>query len=422
MTHTSTGHGHQRTHKPRLAAAFGFAASLATVLASGACQAAGTAGAAGGVMPAQWPAYTRQFDQLLDQDEIVGGGIVLVRDGRILAHHEHGLADRAQGVPISPNTIYHYGSITKTLTAIAIMQLRDRGRLTLDDPITRWVPELRQVHDPFGPVDAVTLRMLMSHSAGFQDPTWPYKQGKPWEPFEPTTWNQLVAMMPYQEIAFEPGSRYSYSNPGFIYLARVIEALTGDPWESYVQKNIFAPLGMTRSYFRATPYYLAADRSHNYTRLREASGREVVADNGADFDPGITIPNGGWNAPLTDLALYMAFLTDASHGDAATQRLYDTVLQRSSLTEMWQPLYKVGQDGSEIPEDDVGLSFFTVRHGATTFVGHAGNQAGFRAFLFLNPRTGAGVIAAVNTDSDLPARSRPTPYQQVRDLALDLIQ
>jgi CubicO group peptidase (beta-lactamase class C family) len=339
-----------------------------------------------------------------------------------VAHHEHGLADRAQGVRITPQTIYHYGSITKTLTAIAIMQLRDRGRLSLDDRITTYIPELRQVHNPFGSMDAVTLRMLMSHSAGFQDPTWPYKQGKPWEPFEPTTWNQLVAMFPYQEVAFEPGSRYSYSNPGFIYLARVIEQLTGDPWESYVQKNIFSPLGMTHSYFRATPYYLASDRSHNYTRLKDSSGVEIVADNGADFDPGITIPNGGWNAPLTDLAAYLAFLTNATHGDPATQRLYDTVLKHSTLTEMWQPLYKTAEDGSEVPEDAVGLSFFSVRHGSTVFVGHTGNQAGFRAFLFLNPTTGAGVIAAVNTDSDLPPPSRPTPYQQIRDLALELIQ
>jgi CubicO group peptidase (beta-lactamase class C family) len=371
---------------------------------------------------AQWSAFTQKFDALTDQEKIVGAGIVLMRDGHIVAHHEHGLADRAQGVRITPQTIYHYGSITKTLTAIAIMQLRDRGRLSLDDRITNYIPELRQVHNPFGSMDAVTLRMLMSHSAGFQDPTWPYKQGKPWEPFEPTTWNQLVAMFPYQEVAFEPGSRYSYSNPGFIYLARVIEQLTGDPWESYIQKNIFSPLGMTRSYFRATPYYLATDRSHNYTRIKDASGVEIVSDNGADFDPGITIPNGGWNAPLTDLAAYLAFLTNATHGDPATQQLYDTVLKHSTLTEMWQPLYKTAEDGSEIPEDAVGLSFFSVRHGRTLFVGHTGNQAGFRAFLFLNPATGAGVIAAVNTDSDLTPPSRPTPYQQIRDLALDLIQ
>jgi CubicO group peptidase (beta-lactamase class C family) len=373
-------------------------------------------------VPAQWSAYTASFDALAAADAIVGGGIVLMKDGRMVAHHEFGYADREHAVPISLQTIYHYGSITKTLTAIAIMQLRDRGKLNLDDSITRYVPELRQVHDPFGTMDVITLRMLMSHSAGFQDPTWPYKQGKAWEPFEPTTWNQLVAMMPYQEVSFPPGSRYSYSNPGFIYLARVIEQLSGDPWEVYVQKNIFNPLGMTHSYFAATPYYLAADRSHNYTRRLDDSGHEVTVDNGTDFDPGITMPNGGWNAPLTDLVSYLAFLTDATHGDSATQRLYDTVLRHSTLTEMWQPLYPTGQDGSEVDEDSVGLSFFTVRRGHTTFVGHTGNQAGFRAFLFLNPQTGAAVVAAFNTDSDLPSNEHPSTYQRIRDQALQLIE
>jgi CubicO group peptidase (beta-lactamase class C family) len=373
-------------------------------------------------VPAAWQAYTQSFDSLAAADRIVGAGIVVVKDGRMIVHHEFGYADREHGVPISPRSIYHYGSITKTLTAIAIMQLRDRQRLSLDDRITSYLPELRQVHDPFGSMDAITLRMLMSHSAGFQDPTWPYKQGKAWEPFEPTTWNQLVAMMPYQEVSFPPGSRYSYSNPAFIYLARVIEQLSGDPWEVYVQKNIFNPLGMTRSYFAATPYYLAADRSHNYTRQRDHDGREVTVDNGTDFDPGITMPNGGWNAPLTDLVPYLAFLTGASHGDPATQRLYDTVLEHSTLTEMWKPLYKTVQDGSEVDEDSVGLSFFSVRKGQTTFVGHTGNQAGFRAFMFLNPNNGAAVVAAFNTDSDLPNDEHPSKYQRIRDGALQLIE
>jgi CubicO group peptidase (beta-lactamase class C family) len=370
---------------------------------------------------ARWSAFTQMFDTASDGDKIVGAGIMLVRDGHVVAHHEHGYADRAHGILATPQTIYHYGSITKTLTAIAIMQLRNRSQLSLDDSITSYIPELRQVHNPFGSMDAITIRMLLSHSAGFQNPTWPYKQGKPWEPFEPTSWNQLVAMMPYQEVAFEPGSRYSYSNPAFIYLARIIEQLSGDPWESYVQKNIFNPLGLTRSYFGVTPYYLAADRSHNYTRLRESSGNEVVTDNGADFDPGITMPNGGWNAPLGDLALYLGFLANATRGNRATQQLYDTVLPHSTLTEMWRPLYKIKQDGSSIEEDSVGLSFFTVRHGQSTFVGHTGNQAGFRAFLFLNPVTGDGVIAAFNTDSDLPAE-QPSAFQRIRDAALELIQ
>jgi CubicO group peptidase (beta-lactamase class C family) len=182
-------------------------------------------------------------------------------------------------------------------------------------------------------------------------------------------------MMPYQEVAFEPGSRYSYSNPGFIYLARVIEQLSGDPWETYVQKNIFNPLGMTRSDFGGTPYYLAADRSHNHTRLKDGSGQESVVDNGTDFDPGITMPNGGWNAPLDDLVAYLAFPTNATHGDPATQRLYDTVLRHSTLTEMWRPRYRTGQDGSEVDEDSVGLSFFSVQRGHMTFIGHTGSAS-----------------------------------------------
>src|SRR5213592_609563 len=259
--------------------------------------------------PAGWDAFTRSFDAYAASDSTVGASVLVVTNGRLVAHHEYGAADRGLGQRVDTNTIYHWASITKTLTAIAILQLRDRGRLSLDDHVTRWIPELRQVHDSFGAIDDITIRMLLSHSAGFQGPTWPWTRGQAWEPFEPTRWEQLVAMMPYQEILFAPGSRYSYSNPGFIYLARIIEQITGDPWEAYVQKNIFAPLDLARSYFRGTPYYLAPHRSHNYYVQKVSTGRETVVDNGADFDPGITSPNGAWNAPLGDLVKITAFLT-----------------------------------------------------------------------------------------------------------------
>jgi CubicO group peptidase (beta-lactamase class C family) len=375
-----------------------------------------SAGAAAGA-----PTFSEYFDAACQGDGIVGAGYVLVRDGRIVGHHEYGFADREQGIPITPRTIFHYGSITKTLTAISIMELRNQGRLSLDDHITQYIPELRLVHDAYGSMDNITLRMLMSHSAGFQNPTWPYKQGKPWEPFEPTTWNQLIAMMPYQELLFEPGSRYSYSNPAFIYLARVIESLSGDPWETYVQKNIFNPLGLSHSYFAMTPPYLAADRSHNYTRLKDSAGHEIVADNGADFDPGVTIPNGGWNAPLGDLATYMGFLTNATHGDAAMQRLYDSVLPHAALIEMWQPLHVTNNDEAA-PIESMGMSFFTAKSGAVTLVGHTGSQAGFLAFMFLNPATGAGIIAAFNTDSDLPEGKEPDAFHRIFAQALQQIR
>ncbi|HEY7879100.1 MAG TPA: serine hydrolase domain-containing protein, partial [Gemmatimonadaceae bacterium] len=196
--------------------AAGLAAACILIAAAPAVARAQHRAAAVAAPPPAWQPFTQLFDSAAHGDSIVGAAVLLMRDGRPVAHHEYGWGDRARGQRITERSIFHYGSITKTLTAIAIMQLRDRGRLTLDDRVTSYIPELRLVHDPYGSMDSITIRMLMSHSAGFQNPTWPYKQGKPWEPFEPTTWSQLVAMMPYQEVFFKPGSRYSYSNPGFI--------------------------------------------------------------------------------------------------------------------------------------------------------------------------------------------------------------
>jgi CubicO group peptidase (beta-lactamase class C family) len=336
---------------------------------------------------AQGPAWNRFVEALATcarADGIVGLGAVLVQDGRIAARYNYGMADRERSQPATDSTLYHYGSITKTLTAVGVMQLRDRGLLSLDDPATRWVPELRRVHNPFGSMDAITVRMLLSHSAGFQDPTWPYRRGKPWEPFEPTEWFQLVAMMPYQEILFEPGSRFGYSNPAFIYLARIIEALTGDAWQTYVQKNILAPLGMTRSYFGITPAWLAAHRSNGYAVRSDSAGRTTVVATGREFDPGITIPNGGWNGPLDDLATWLAFLAGSAGAD---------VLARATLEEMWQPVVERTPDRWE------GLSF-EIRRGEPRLVSHTGDQGGFHSEFVLNPAARVAVAFVLNTSPE----------------------
>ncbi|MGH7619321.1 MAG: serine hydrolase domain-containing protein, partial [Gemmatimonadaceae bacterium] len=189
------------------------------------------------------------------------------------------------------------------------------------------------------------------------------------------------------------------SNPGFVYLARVIEQITGDPWDAYVQKNIFAPLGLDRSYFRSTPYFLAEHRSHNYSVRKDSATRaDQTIDNGADFDPGITSPNGAWNAPLGDLVKYIAFLTNAVLPGMTRER-YDVVLKRSSLEEMWHPGKPMSQSYEPAPNEWMGLSFFVLDHNGTRLLGHTGSQAGFRSFFYFNPATGAAIVAAFNTTS-----------------------
>jgi CubicO group peptidase (beta-lactamase class C family) len=336
--------------------------------------------------PGGWSDFTASLEAYAGADDIVGASAAFIRDGRIIARHHVGSA--GAGRPVNDSTIFHWGSITKTLGAAAVMQLRDRGALSLDDPVLRWIPELRQVHDPFGAADSITIRMLLSHSAGFQSPTWPWTDGAEWEPFEPTRWEQLVAMMPYMQLRFRPGARYGYSNPAYVYLARIVEAASGDPWQSHVQKNIFAPLGLTRSYFGTTPYHLAGDRSHGYYVRRDSAGRDSLVDIGADFDPGITIPNGGWNAPVDDVAVWMSALM----GTAGAE-----VLPRASIEEMWTPVVDVGPDPGSGATERMGLGLFVVDVEGRRFVGHTGTQAGYRSWMRFDPASRSGYIVVVNT-------------------------
>jgi len=335
----------------------------------------------------------RQFHRAeMQRAGIVGSAFYFVRGGRSVAADHLGEQDADAHVPVDARTIFHWASITKTMTGIAIMQLRDRRLLSLDDPITRYVPELARVHNPFGDMSAITLRMLMTHSAGFRNGTWRWRD-REWQPFEPPSWAQLAAMLPYTEVEFRPGSRFSYSNPGIIYLGQVIERLTGEDYEVYVDKNILRPLGMHDSYFDRTPPFLLPHGAHSYF-LRD--GRRVAAP--FDVDTGVTVSNGGLNAPLPDMAKYLAFLI----GDPARRAEYDVVLRRASLEEMWRPQISAGADftqGRMAPTTQSGLNFFIDAEGPVRFVGHNGDQNGFRAYLSLCPDQHAGSLLAFNTQT-----------------------
>ena len=191
----------------------------------------------------------------------------------------------------------------------------------------------------------------------------------------------------------KPGSKFSYSNLGIIFLGRVIESLSGDDYEVYVDKNIFKPLEMHRSYFDATPYHLLKNRSASYFAKE---GKVTPAR--FDADTGITVSNGGLNSPMPDMVKYITFLT----GDVRRQAIYDQVLKRSSLEEMFQPQISIASSEMVEPQgqnrkDSMGLSFFIEDNYGQHFIGHSGSQNGFIAHFYLRPDTRTAYIIAFNT-------------------------
>ena len=372
-----------------------------------------TAGEASqGRPPAGWAEVAEGYRAALGRAGIVGSSLMIVRDGRIVARANEGLQDRDARAPVTDDTIYHWASITKTFTGIAIMQLRDRGLLSLDDPVVKFVPELRLAHDAFGDISQVKIRHLMSHSAGFRASTWPWGGDKPWHPFEPTSWEQIVAMMPYTDVQFAPGSKYSYSNPGVIFLGRIIQLLSGDDYEVYVTKNILMPLGMQRSFFDRAPYFLRPFRSHSYFRddtgLREAP---------FDFDTGITVSNGGLNAPFGDMARYLAFLTEDTD-----RKRYDVVLKRSSLEEMWTPQIRADEgEGVNGSDSQAALSFFVEQWTDVQLVGHSGDQNGFISHLYLHRPSRTAWVISFNTDTTAAKDGSRPSSREVDMIVRDLI-
>ncbi len=336
------------------------------------------------------------YEQELKQSGIVGSSFVFLKDNKILAREFYGAANLEKNQKTDENTIYHWASNTKPFTGIAIMQLRDRGLLKLDDSVVKYLPELQIVHNPYGKMDEITIRQLMNHSAGFRNSTFPYKNGKDWQPFEPQKYSQVEAMLPFTEILFKPGSKYSYSNLGIVFLGQIIERLTGDDYEVYIDKNILKPLEMHRSYFDATPYHLLKHRSHSYYN---ENGKRTEGK--FDANTGITVSNSGLNSPLPDMVKYLNFLI----GDPKKQNVYDGVLKRSSLEEMWRPQMTADLDanGNKGFTTDIGLIYFLNRRDGRTFLGHGGDQNGFISYINFEPVSRTASIIVFNTNVIYPA-------------------
>lgn len=361
--------------------------------------------------PVAWDEMNNSIQEILQRNHIVGAGLAILSPGSTLEAY-FGLADRESGQAVDEETLFHWASITKTFTGICAMQAVQEGLLDLDKPITFYLPETRSIHNPFGSMDDVTVRHLMTHSSGLRGSTWPWGGDQSWHPFEPTDWSQLVAMMPYTELQFSPGSQYSYSNPGITFLGKILENLYDEDIEVIVRKRIFMPLEMNKAYFDSTPPYLQNHRSNSYAV--EPDGRLVT--HGKEFDTGITKGNGGLNASFQDMIKYVQFLQNVAGGGESP------LLSPESWQTMTLPVLPTGEE-----KDSIGTIFFVLDRNLADknqrFIGHTGSQQGFRAFLYLYPEFGKAVLFNMNTEirggnnGDL---SREVLYQ-IRELVFDYL-
>jgi CubicO group peptidase (beta-lactamase class C family) len=262
----------------------------------------------------------------------------------------------SSGAEENADTQYRIGSITKTITAVLVMQCRDDRLLALDDPIGRHVPETGYA--------AATVRSLLAHVSGMQsEPVGPWWERSPGLPI-----GDLLAANDATGAVFGPGEHYHYSNLGYALLGEAVARLRGRSWFSLVEERVLGPLGMTRtSYLQQSPYAPGFSVHHLEGTLTE----EPLHDTGS------MAPAGQLWSTVADIAKLAAFV---SGGDPE-------VLADRTLAEMRQPVP---------PAVDYGLGLRMLPYADGVLAGHTGSMPGYQATLFADPLSHVGMVALTN--------------------------
>ena len=292
-----------------------------------------------------------------------------------------GVADAEANREATPDTQYRIGSITKTFTAVGILQLRDAGELSLDDPLTRFLPE--SAHGP-------SIGRMLAHFSGLQrEPP-----GEIWETMQAPSREELLAGTAAAEQVLDPGSWWHYSNLAFALLGEVVARAHGGTWEDALQESILDPLELVRT----TPESVdPAARGYFVEPYTDTARREREPDLGGAGALGKL-----WST-VGDLAKWGAFL---AAGD-------DRVLKESTLDEMAHVRVMVDHEAWQAAWG-TGLELY--RRGDHVFVGHGGAMPGHLAGLAVNRKTGIGAAVLTNTGSGA------SPGKLALDLAVAAIE
>src|SRR6266700_2228021 len=322
----------------------------------------------------------------------------IVAGGKLV--HAAGLGERhLGGPPPDAGTVFRIASMTKSFTASAIMALRDDGALKLEDLAEDYVPELRGW--PLVSADSarVSIRHLLTMTAGFptDDPWGDRQQGLPLEDF---------AAFLAKGVSFNcaPGTRFEYSNLGYAILGRVITAVTGMAYPDYVRHRLLHPLGMTRTGYEAEEFEVPGQQASGPAGVARGYRRSPGGWSEVAFDPaGAFAPMGGIFSCVRDLTRWVAgfaaaFPPGADDGTHPVRRASRREMQLPQVLTGWAVAPCFPGDGASSPPATYGFGLFVDEHPALgRIVSHSGGYPGFGSNMAWHPATGTGVIALGNS-------------------------
>src|SRR5258705_4506707 len=187
-----------------------------------------------------------------------GCALSVIKDGQIVYKRGYGMSNLEYGIPISPSSIFHIASISKEFTAMAIVMLAQQGKLSLDDDVRKYVPEVPD----FG--ERITIRHLIHHTSGLRD-QWSLLELAGWREDDVITEGDILDLVSRQKaLNFKPGEEHLYSNTGYTLLAVIVKRVSRQSLRDFADAEIFKPLSMTRTHFHDDQSMIVKDRTSAY--------------------------------------------------------------------------------------------------------------------------------------------------------------
>ena len=325
-----------------------------------------------------------------ERARVPGTAYGIIVDGKLVHAGAIGVREVPTRAPVDTNSVFRIASMSKSFAAAAILQLRDAGRLSLEDPVEKYVPELRSLRPPTGDSPKITIRHLLSHSEGFPE-------DNPWGDQQLAASEADLSAMMRGGIPFSnaPGIAYEYSNYGFAILGRVVANVSGMPYTRYLTDRILRPLGMTSTAMEAAA--VPANRlAHGYRWQDNAWLVEPPLPDGA-FGP-----MGGMLTSLADLSKWVGLMLDAWPPRDGPET---GPIRRASLREMQQ----IARYNSASANRDTSRATMTLSAGGYGYglgisqtcqfrfsVAHTGGLPGFGSIMRWLPEHGVGIIVFGN--------------------------
>ena len=325
----------------------------------------------------------------IDVSVTPGSAILVAKDGDILLDKGYGLANLEHKIPITQSTVFDLASLSKQFTGFAISLLIDQGKISLEDDIRQYIPELPD----FG--YTITIDHLLHHTSGLRDWTSTLPLAG-WSFEDVISFDQILRMaFTQKELNFVPGSQYSYSNTGYNILAELVQRVTGKSFRNWTNQNIFLPLNMTNTQFLDDHTKIISNRANGY--YKNDDGEFQISPNNLT-----ALGSSSLFSTTTDLAKWMAHLANPNM-DMAT--VVDRMYQQGILN-----------DGEEISYA-FGLSISEFRN--TKWVSHSGSWASFSTYIVLLPEYNLSIVVLNNHQSNASNIAREIASFYVPELQME---